>query len=328
MTAAIANAKPGTTNYCAVAFFGFISLATLPALADGVEHHTPPFLPTGMAMFNTDSLLVWRDDGRLQIRDGKGVWSAVVQLPMQKIMQIRPDASGLLALGAPETPFGPSLIIALDPAGKESERWSVAGAWDITVSADARQAVTLSGVRPLLPQAAVGAEQAFPKWAGKRPENPQFPPKLLYWEAATIYCHPADLSMQHYAPARCERPGAEGWIYEYGESMQAPVACGPWLVVNEGKHQEQLTVLEMATGKIRSRRKFHSHPRIACAGEDQLAIAERSLEQAQLPALNSTWHASIGKDQIIELAALPRYLAYRTEKSLDVILMPSPRRSD
>jgi len=320
------SSKRRVINYWQASLFGVICLAALPALADGIEHHTPPFLPTAMTTFNTDSLLVWRDDGRLQIRNGKGTWSEVVQPPMQKIMQIRPDNAGLLALGAPEIPYGPSLIVALDSAGKETERWTVAGAWDISVTAHDRQAVTLSGLRPLLPQAAVGAEQAFPKWAGDQLGNPQFPPKLMHWQATTIFCHQADLSKQHFALARCERPGPEAWLYEYGQSMQEPVACGPWLLLNEGKHQEQLVVLDMATGKIRGRRTFHNRPRIACAGEDQLAIAERSLELAQLPALNSTWHAPIGKDQIIELAALPHYLAYRTEKGPDVMLMPRPQQ--
>lgn len=301
-----------------------VILASLPAFSDTILHHTPPFVPTGMAPLGDDRLLLWRDDGQAQIRGGNGEWSAVLHLPMQKVMQIEPEDSGFLALGAPATPFGASLIVAFDPTGREIERWSVAGAWDIKVTPYGRRVVTRTGLLPLLPQAVVGAEEPFPAWGGDQPEGPRFPPELLYWQGGTIFCHRADLSLQHFAHARCERPGPAGWIYEGGESMLTPVSCGPWLLLNEGKRQEQLVVLEMATGKILARRNYPSRPRIACAGGEELAVGDRNLELVQLPSLKSRWHFPIAKDRVIDLIALEHYLAYRGENSPDLLLVPRP----
>lgn len=106
--------------------------------------------------------------------------------------------------------------------------------------------------------------------------------------------------------------------------MLTPVACGPWLLVNEGKRQEQLVVLEMATGKILARRSYPSRPRIACAGGEELAVGDRNLELVQLPSLKSRWHFPIAKDRVIELIALEHYLAYRGENSPDLLLVPRP----
>jgi hypothetical protein len=306
------------------AVLSILMLVSLSAFSDTILHHTPPFVPTGMVPLGDDRLLLWQDDGQAQIRDGNGEWSAVLHLPMQKVMQIEPEGSGFLALGAPVTPFGASLIVALDPAGRETERWSVAGVWDIKVTPHGRRAVTRTGLLPLLPQAVVGVEEPFPAWGGDQPEEPRFPPELLYWQGGMIFCHRADLSLQHFAHARCERPGPAGWIYEDGESTLTPVACGPWLLVNEGKRQEQLVVLEMATGKVLARRNYPSRPRIACAGGEELAVGDRNLELVQLPSLKSRWHFPIAKDRVIELIALEHYLAYRGENSPDLLLVPRP----
>ncbi len=314
--------KPAAMFYRA-AMPCMLMLLAMTAFSDTVLRHSPPFVPTGMIALGGDGLLLWRDDGRMQIRDGNGTWSAALQLPMQKVMRIRPENAGFLALGAPETPFGTNLIVALDTSGRETQRWSAVAAWDVTVTPQGRWAVTRTGLLPLLPQAVLGTEESFPAWGGDRPA-PQFPPELLYWQGGTVFCHRADLSLQHYAHARCERPGPEGWFFEAGESMLAPIACGPWLLVNQGKRQEQLAVLDMATGKVLARRDYTGRPRIACAGGNELAVADRNLELVRLPSLKSRWHFSIGKDRVIELAALAHYLAYRGENSPDLLLVPRP----
>lgn len=315
--------KMGGTSFRLMALCGCLAISAA-VHSESLLRYLPPFAPTGMVPLGGDSLLLWREDGQGQIRDGKGEWTSGFHMPLSRVMHIKPGNSGFLVLGAPTVPFGPGMIAEMNPAGHEIDRWLVKDAWNLVADFQGRRAVTRSGLVPLLPRGLLGPEEPFPEWHGRQPGEVRFPPEVLSWRGITVFCHRADLSLQYFAHARCERAGPEGWVREGGESMSTPVACGPWLLVKEGKHSEQLVVLELATGQERARRSYASEPRLACFGEDQLAVGGKRLELARLPSLKPCWHYPLAKNPVVELIATEHHLVFRGENSPDLLLISRP----
>ncbi len=321
-----------------------VTVFSLPAISDTPPGHTPPFGGAEMVPLRNDRLLLWEksyeENGRVQIREQNGTWSPVFRLPFNTILKkIKPDGEGFLALGGFKSELGKFPVVALNASGQEIDRWPVDYVWRVYSDASGRWAVTETGLIPLLPQGALGKEIPFPA-GDSNPTLPsrfppgnlvavsRFPPHIFHRQGANVFCHDTDWSMQYFAHASCERPEPGGWYHDAGEytSSELNVACGPWLIINEEKkpYSGELIVLDMATGRTLSHRRYSHTPSFACVDEDELAVGSNRLELLQLPLLKPRWQSPVLPGRVAQLVVMEHYFAYKFENKGEILLLPRP----
>jgi hypothetical protein len=127
----------------------------------------------------------------------------------------------------------------------------------------------------------------------------------------------------HNAPGSCEQIGQRGWRFE-GSFVERPLACGPWLIVRDGRKLEGLTTRSLATGRPVARRPYRTRPAMACLSSNELVIGDRRLQLAHLPSLAPRWTQPVGPSPVHDVAVLRNLVAYKTEGSSDVVLAPLP----
>jgi hypothetical protein len=95
------------------------------------------------------------------------------------------------------------------------------------------------------------------------------------------------------------------------------------LVVRNGEERSGLQVRSLLTGELHQQREYGQPPALACAGTDQLLLADTDLVLLRLPALDPVWRAPLGAQQPIRaLAVLEHFFALAGAGSTEVVLIP------
>jgi hypothetical protein len=321
--------KPKNNTLLHFFVFCFHLLFAVQAHCENITRYTPSFTITNILALPNDRLLLWAEDGQIQIRESNGELNPVARLPFEKIIDIKPKGSGILVLGEPKLAFGASPIFALDAKGNAIDHWSVAAVREIYADESGDWAMQFKNeVIELMPGGLLGKSEHIPEWT-KQPARPRRLSSLplqwhrYYWQGITVYCHNADLSKEGSASARCERPGTEGWAYIGSLTLSDPViTCGQWLIMHVGKSAQKLIVLDFKSGKVMGNSEdFKSSPKV-CSGDNNLLIGTNRLELVQLPSLKSVWQSPVQPSLIVMLAATERYFAYRLAKGQDIYVWP------
>ena len=320
----------GSKRFCAVFIVFFLSPSLgAPSVAfhrhppspRGLEqreevHFRPAFPAMGMVALEDDQLLLWHGDGRAQLRMTNGQSSEVFHLPVQAIMDIKPDGTGFLVTGSPT--LGASVVLRMTARGEELDRWRMNEHEFRTLLVDShgRRVVTRLGMLPLFPGGKLGPLEPFPNLA--QGSSTRSPTILTQDEVQVIWFVP-DLSKEHQSNGSCERLGPNGWKFEVN-FLAPPVMCGEWLVVLERFGNSGLTVRSLSSGAIRSRITHHSESAIAYGGSNRLVVGDRQLSLLKLPEGKTVWTRPISGTRITSLAIMKSFIAYQVRDSSDIFL--------
>ncbi len=302
----------------ALVMVGLLSLCAVAAPATracGVERVDPP--GGELLALNDQRFLVWDDRGALSFGDSKGGWTVGARLPFEQVWKVVPDGPGFLVSGAPKP--GVEAIVLFDGQAREIRRWKMSeSSFELFVEAGHRWAVRRTGLVELLSTGALGPLVAFRD--GDAVRRHYHPPRLFQDGDSRLICWGADRTKLHDAPGICERADSERWVVPRAGS-EPPVRCGPWLVARVGRDQRELVVLSLH-GAAAGHRAFSTPPVFACAGPDHVVIGAREVEVAELPSLASRWsHRTVGR-RMHAVAAVTGAVAYETEGSRGVIILP------
>jgi hypothetical protein len=272
-----------------------------------------------------DELVLWHGAGWVQTGTAAGEWRRTLRLPLRSIVDVKPDAGGILAAGAmAEAPDDKTTtVLRVDADGSALGRWTVPGmVYGLVVDERGRAASTAAGLVPLVDDGAMGAPQRL---QGGGPAPYSNPPTLVARiGSSTIVCRGQDMSMQHSAPGQCDRRGDAAWHLE-GHFALPPVACGDWLVAAEWKRSWSVKVYSIETGKPATQIRVPVAPALACAGKRELFLGGRRLELLRLPGRGAIWSRSVGNGKIVELAVTDTTVVYRADDSPDVVILPRPQ---
>jgi hypothetical protein len=248
-------------------------------------------------------LLVWNSRGRAQLRRADGTWTVETGLPLASVRLVERDGGGFLAVGSAGTGNGQA-VVQFDADARELRRWTIADVpvFGVTSDRHGRRLAAPTGFIALHDDGTLGTPAPYPQGAPKRVTRA---PMVVVRDAATVMCWSADRSLLGHADAECRRLGERGWRVQ-GDFVEAPVACGEWLVVRAGAAQASLDVYALSTGTRRGRASYGSIAPIACVGTDMLLVGERRLTLARLPMLDPAWTSDIERDASIRsVAVLP-----------------------
>jgi len=166
-----------------------------------------------MVVLAGDNLLLWHRDGRAQLRGPSGGWSDVWRLPVDEpesvpadgsdtnslgIMEIIPDAEGMLILEDSHLSGKGWSVLLTNLAGTVVERWIITS-YPLRITSDnkGRRVLTADGVISLLSQGALGNIESFP---ADDSDHTRFQHPLLFeWHSRGTY--PASQSAGEGLPA-------------------------------------------------------------------------------------------------------------------------------
>lgn len=318
--------------------FGIVPVLTPAADAQRWQTVRLPldFLPSGLAVGIRDHVLVWQHEGNFRIVDADGRWLAKRRLdlgdlrprtvtprgtiPMGGVRDVIADGDGFLVLAAVDDPEE-YRVIALDDAGNERGRWQVRDVRSMLSDGRRRKVVTGSGIVELMPDAALGVEQALPAEIGR----PGSVPIMLHSRSGDIVCHMANLTKLNSAPDVCRPLSGKNWQYTGDVSLFKPVICGDWLVVRAGVRQSMIRLVNLNDGKLQASGDFPSVSEIACWQDEQLVLAGRNVQILRLPDLQVRWTGAFARNPIDALVAGARVIAWvRRDESGLTLFLPYP----
>lgn len=252
----------------------------------------PAFRAEGVLVLPGETLLLWAADGRVQVGSPEKGWAPVLRMPMTYVTSAITDDAGALLAGS-QFPRGErehAVAVAVDAQGAIRTRWDGGeGIFNaVTREQGRRWAVALDRLVELLPE------------GGLRPEGPvpSLSRLVVGAEGQQVLCVPANLSLAHAAPAACGPRGGDAWRVE-GRWRAHPLACGGWLVTKEGA---EVVVRGLANGEVVARRTVPGEA-LACAGRDEVWVADTRVRALALPTLVPRWEAPCGRGTVAALAA-------------------------
>jgi hypothetical protein len=261
-------------------------------------------------------LLVWNSGGAAFLRSDSGAWSSRLQLPLANLTAVLPDGPGFLAAGWEKRDV--YRVVLFDRNAIEVHRWSVPElVFGLFVDGPRRWVAGDGGLMELRPDGDTGAPEPYPE--DLRP-GARTTPRVIQHAGTRWVCYGADLSMEHHAPAKCQSMTGRVWKMP-GAGMEAAVACGDWVVTQEGPGLRELVVRSF-DGEIVGRRRYASVPAFACADPQTLAVGARDVELLQLPRLTPRWTRRAIGGGARAVAAVPGAVAYAVKTSGEVIVVP------
>jgi hypothetical protein len=239
----------------------------------------PTIVREGMVPFGDGEMFLWNGDGQAQIRRKGGGWTPVFQAADGSVYKVAGDEAGILL--ARHRPGNEVVLLGTD--GKQKDHWLIdAGPMVSLFSQSGRRWVVTDKVLiPLLPQSKLGASQPLPAtFTSLTPPVPV--PELLRVDSGLLLCiERSFLALTGYGPGICERTGPAGWRAAHW--YRSPnLLCGKWIVQMD---ERRVAVRSAETGKLEKERRFSVKPEVACAGEDKVAVGERTLDLLSLPTL-------------------------------------------
>jgi hypothetical protein len=150
-------------------------------------------------------------------------------------------------------------------------------------------------------------------------------PVVLARAGATVVCVPASLAMARPALGRCQRAGQGGWSFE-GDFLEPPLPCGGSIIVSSVATSiaHEIVARSFDSGKVQARVLSWLAPAIACADPDALLVGDRQLRLLRLPSLTTAWRQAVRGGSVRDVAIGKRFVAYRLDESLDVVVVPRP----
>lgn len=286
----------------------------------------------GLVALGNGGVVLWRNDGRVQIRGPTGLLSPIRRLGLDWVRRIVPDSAGFLGWGtrtlSDEKEARTSVFLA-DETGTVRERWESSPGFIFSIATDgAKRWATVSGApasRPrmarfdpttqpgplvdLLVELLPGGKTAV---RGKVEMGAQI---AAFGEGgkgrSRIDCVPADLSKSSYRYAYCTVADTGGWR-RTGLWNRTPMACGGYLVEisdERGVIDErlpgagpQVTVRSLYTGEKLQTRRYARVPVVACGASGEILVGGRDIRALSLPALDLIWRTSSPRGNVTALA--------------------------
>jgi hypothetical protein len=267
----------------------------------------PAIVREGMVPFGDGELFLWNGDGQAQIRRKGGTWTPALKVADGNVYTVTGDPSGVLL--ARHRPGNEVVSIGAD--GKPKDRWPMAADAMVSLFSESgrRWAVTDRVLLPLLPQSKLGPAQALP--AAFTSLTPPVPaPDVLSLESGALLCiERSFLDLTGYGPGLCERTGAVAWRITH-PYRRPNLLCGKWIVQAD---ERRVAVRSAETGKLETEKRFPVPPQVACAGDDKVAVGERTLGLLSLPALAPASKRTAARGRVLEVAFVGGEIAFSRE---------------
>jgi hypothetical protein len=275
--------------------------------------------------------VLWRNNGRLQIRSGDGTWAPLIDLGLV-VYQVMPGPAGMLARAerdSADRTVHPT-ILSLDFGGKTVDRWEVDPLRDVA-SADGRVWGTAFGERSLRwGPVQYGNVETNPRRKGDRllellpggRVEERGPVETDATIAAfhpgrsgplRIDCFPENEFEGASHVSYCVAVGEAGWR-KIGSWDRLPFPCGPYLieifdpVARAGmrlrpSEKPRITVRRLEDGTVAVQRPLTPPGRlIVCGAPGELLVALNDVEGWSLPELRPLWKRHSSRGRVTALA--------------------------
>jgi hypothetical protein len=287
-------------------------------------------------------------DGRLQFRSQAGLWSDVMKLPVDHILQIAIDDSGVLLSGNKEGgPHHPWLtqVFLVGTDGQVTETWGIdpQSVRSLATRKGSRWATSDSTLLALLPGGKYEAGPEIPK-ANRDGRTISTRNARLYFgrEGECVYCIPE--ICEHDGPchyAYCYRQDQVNWV-EFGRWTKHPILCGNYLLEPEGwkyledhlpHHHQGTVVRRIADGVEVASVKMDRRSVVACGGDDEFLIADTSIKAFHLTTGRRLWSVPVRAGTAVAVARTGDCVIALTNRGKqqnvcrEPILSPNPNTS-
>jgi hypothetical protein len=298
---------------------------------------TKPTLPLsdarkgGLVPLPDGSVLLWVDDGRIQIKGPTGLRSPIIPLGVNSVWQVVPDDVGVLGWGTRDAPTGQlqGSIFLVDAKGSVVQRWEPSPSFVFSIaSKGGRRWATISGELPprtreahFDPRIQTGPVidllvELLP--GGKIEERGKV--EMGAHVAAfvggkngrgRVDCVPADLTKTTYHYPYCTVAETGGWRAT-GLWDNPPLACGSYLIEvldqlagsdlpHRNKHP-QVVVRRLDTGEAVNTKPLARGQAVACGSPGELLIGRQDIRGLSLPDLKPLWDAPSPGGRVVALA--------------------------
>ena len=292
--------------------------------------------------------VLWRNNGRLQIRSGDGSWSPLIDLGLV-LYQVMPGPAGILARAERESAdrTGHPTVVSLDTDGKALDRWEVNQLRDVA-SADGRVWGTAFGERSLRwGPVQHGNVETNPRRKGDRllelVRGGRIEERGALETDATIAafhvgpagplridCFPENEFEGGSHVSYCVAVGDSGWR-KIGSWDRLPFPCGAYLIeifdplARAGmrarpSEKTQITVRRLENGTVAMERPLTPGRLIVCGAPGELLVARNDVEGWSLPELKPLWKRHNPQGAVTALARVGDELLLATGSGAFVTL--------
>jgi hypothetical protein len=282
-----------------------------------IGRHTPVIGVFGMLGFGNDQLLLWHGTGLIELRTSSGEWTGAIRLPIDRINEVEADGDNFLISGSSRDKSGEHVILSVDGAGAEKQRWTKVDDEFLSISVDQEgaRAITRTGLVEL---SADGRAQSTMTFAAHLPRN-RIPRLVVGRGDKMALCYSRSLAMLTFGAAECRTWSAEGWRFA-GDFLEM-LPCRNWIVTRD-VHEFRSWSLE--TGQALSKRRTSKSAVAAYMGASFLITGDRHLTVLRLPTLLPTWRSPALSAAVVEIAPMRTFIAYRLANGKDIYTIPRP----
>lgn len=254
----------------------------------------PGLKATGMLALPSGRLLLWSEDGQIQLGTVNEGWEGSLHLPLAYLINVVVEEGGALVGGSRQSASGSEsgVAVAIDDHGAVLRKWELPeGMFSaVAVHGSQRWAISLDDLFMLRSDGAIERSGAVELGSDLR----------ITPGGQWVFCVPVNLTAAHSASAKCAARGKQTWRAE-GRWTTPPLLCGRWLVEAAETH---VVVRSLETGLEVQQKPIEKGAAVACAAEDTVLIGASHVEALHLPNLTRRWQVPADHGRVQALASV------------------------